>query len=129
MGLADVLKDDTKKSSIIKECAELVDQEVASKSGLSGFAVKAGYGAVKGIKPTFVTEVIDKLLPEFAAKMDPIWAESLKESQPLAYFRTELPDIVRDQTGCYSRREPEVRRRRRHNPGYCKHEDCQLRSR
>jgi hypothetical protein len=86
MGLADVLKDDSKKSSIIKECAELVDQEVASKSGISGFAVKAGYGAVKGIKPGFITEVIDKLLPQFAEKMDPIWAESLKESQPLAHF-------------------------------------------
>ncbi len=86
MGLADVLKDESKKSGIIKDCADLVDQEVASKGGISGFAVKTGYGAVKGIKPGFITEVIEKLLPQFAEKMDPIWAESLKESQPLAHF-------------------------------------------
>jgi hypothetical protein len=86
MSLAEVLKDDSKKSAIIKDCAELVDQEVASKSGISGFAVKTGYGAVKGIKPGFINEVIEKLLPQFAEKMDPIWAESLKESAPTAHF-------------------------------------------
>ena len=86
MGLADVLKDDSQKSAIIKDCATLVDEEVAAKSGLGGFAVKTGYGAVKGVKPTFISEAIERLLPLFAEKLDPIWAESLKESQPLAHF-------------------------------------------
>jgi hypothetical protein len=86
MGLAEVLKDDTKKSAIVKDCAILVDEEVASKSGISGFAVRTGYSAVKGVKPSFINEAIEKLLPQFAEKLDPIWEESLKEAQPNAHF-------------------------------------------
>ena len=39
MGLADALKDDSKKAAIIDDAVKLVDAEVAGKSGLSGFAV------------------------------------------------------------------------------------------
>ena len=50
----------------------VVDEEVAAKGGLSGIAVKAGYAAVKSIKPGFIGQVVEKLLPEFAAQLDPL---------------------------------------------------------
>jgi hypothetical protein len=86
MGLAESLKDESKKSAIITDCLTLVDDEVASKSGISGFAVKAGYGAVKGVKPGFIREVVEKLLPEWAAKLDPLWVDGNKDGKPVAYF-------------------------------------------
>jgi hypothetical protein len=86
MGLSDAIKDETKKGAIIKDCLVLVDEEVASKSGISGFAVKAGYSAVKGIKPGFIQEVVGKLLPEWALKLDPLWVDAEKDGQPIAYF-------------------------------------------
>lgn len=93
MGLSELLKDDTKKNDIIKDCERLVDDEVASKGGISGFAVKAGYGAVKGIKPGFIGRAIEKLLPDFAEKLDPIWADCMKEAQPTAAFERQRPRV------------------------------------
>jgi hypothetical protein len=78
MSLADALLDPAKKSVVVADCCKLVDAEVGDKGGLSGLAVKAGYAVVKGIKPGFVQEVVEKLLPEFAAKLDPFWADAQK---------------------------------------------------
>ncbi|HVY47658.1 MAG TPA: hypothetical protein VHB21_17335 [Minicystis sp.] len=82
MSLADALLDPAKKSSVVADCVKLVDEEVADKGGLSGLAVKAGYAAVKGIKPGFITEVVEKLLPEFAKQIDPFWAEGKEKGNP-----------------------------------------------
>ena len=76
MPLRDVLLNSDKNAAVVSDCCTLVDEEVASKGGLSGLAVKAGYAAVKGIKPGFIREVVEKLLPEFADKLDPLWTEA-----------------------------------------------------
>jgi hypothetical protein len=86
MSLADAMNDPSKKGVIIKDCCTMIDEEVASKGGLSGLAVKAGYAAVKGIKPGFVAEVVDKLMPEFARAIDPIWDEGVKAGKPVDHF-------------------------------------------
>jgi hypothetical protein len=86
MGLAEALADKDKKASIVAECATLIDEEVAAKGGLSGMALKAGYGAVKGIKPGFIAHVRNDLLPEFAKNVDPIWAEGVTKGKPAQYF-------------------------------------------
>jgi len=83
MSLVDAIQDSAKKPAIVADCCKLVDQEVADKGGLSGFAVKAGYAAVKGVKPGFVAEVVEKLLPEFAAKLDPFWTEAKTGGNPV----------------------------------------------
>lgn len=87
MTLSEVFQDEERKRAIIKDAAQLVDEEVAAKGGISGFAVKAGYGAVKGIKPGFINEVLEKLLPQFAEKMEPIWEEGKKAGRASAYFQ------------------------------------------
>ena len=86
MGLSDVLKDDAKKNAIVNDCCTLLDEEVAAKGGLSGLAVKAGYSAVKGIKPGFVKHTVEVLLPEFAEKLDPIWDDAVKSGNPGSYL-------------------------------------------
>lgn len=86
MGLVDALNDPSKKTTVIKDCSKLVDEEVAAKGGLSGIAVKAGYAAVKGVKPGFIDHVIETLMPEFAAAIDPIWEEGKKAGKPVEHF-------------------------------------------
>lgn len=86
MSLTEALKDETKKKAIIQDALKLVDEEVASKGGISGFAVKKGYDAVKSVKPGFVPDVLNKLLPEFAAKAQPIWDEGVKDGKPVPLF-------------------------------------------
>ncbi len=87
MGLSEALADKDKKSKIVADCTVLIDQEVDAKGGLSSIPLKAGYKAVKGIKPGFISHVLDSLLPEFATKVDPIWAEGVKEGKPADYFQ------------------------------------------
>lgn len=94
MGLADAFADTTKKAAIIKDCCTLIDEEVAAKGGLSGLAVKAGYAAVKGIKPGFIAEVVDKLLPEFATAIDPVWVDAKKEPNPVSFFTNQKSRVA-----------------------------------
>jgi hypothetical protein len=74
--LAEILTQPSVRPQVVQACAELIDAEVAAKSGLSGLAVKAGYKLVKAIKPGMVGEVCDRLLPEFAEAMQPFYAEA-----------------------------------------------------
>jgi hypothetical protein len=68
--LADILAND-KRPALVADCVKLVDEEVASKSGLSGIAIKGAYGAVKAIKPGIVSEVVDGLLDDWVARLEP----------------------------------------------------------
>lgn len=87
MGLAEALADSEKRSAIVADCATLIDDEVGAKSGLSSLPLKAGYAAVKGIKPGFIPHVLQALLPEFATKVDPIWAEGVSSGNATKYFQ------------------------------------------
>jgi hypothetical protein len=94
MSLQEALKDESKKGQIIQDAIKLVDEEVASKSGISGFAVKKGYDAVKAVKPGFIPEVLNKLLPEFAAKIEPIWDEGKQKGQAAPFFQKEKSRVA-----------------------------------
>lgn len=94
MGLVEALADGAKKDSVVADVCKLVDEEVASKGGLSGIALKAGYAAVKGVKPGFVQSVVNKLLPDFAAKLDPLWADGVKDGKPVAYLERERSRVA-----------------------------------
>ena len=94
MSLVEALSDASKKDAVVSDVVKLVDEEVASKGGLSGIALKAGYAAVKGVKPGFVQGVVNKLLPDFAAKLDPLWIEAKKDGQPVAYFERERSKVA-----------------------------------
>ena len=85
--LPELLTDASKKEQVIEDCCALIEAEVKDKGGISGLAIKAGYGAVKGVKPGFVRGVVQDLLPEFAKALDPVWQDAKKESRPVApYF-------------------------------------------
>jgi hypothetical protein len=86
MSLADALTDVSKKPLIVKDACELIDEEVKDKGGISGLAIKAGYGAVKGIKPGFVQHAVEDLLPEFAKALDPIYADAKSQNKNVGDF-------------------------------------------
>lgn len=94
MGLVESLADESKKGAVVADVVKLVDEEVSSKGGFSGIALKAGYAAVKGVKPGFVQSVVKKLLPEFAAKLDPFWTDGLKDGKPVAYMEREKSRVA-----------------------------------
>jgi hypothetical protein len=84
MSLVDVLTSPEKKTAVVEDCLRLIDDEVADKSGLSGMAIKAGFAAVKGVKPGFIRQVVEDLVPEFAKALDPIYAEAKDGGKSIA---------------------------------------------
>lgn len=94
--LADVLASPEKKATVVDDCCTLVDQEVADKSGLSGLAIKAGYAAVKGVKPGFIKNTVGDLLPEFAKAIDPLFAEAKSKGEPVGAYFTKYASRAAD---------------------------------
>ncbi len=72
--LQDVLLDKSRRGQVIDDCVQLVDDEVASKGGLTGMTIKAVYMMVKKVSPSIVRELVDKLLDAFVQQLDPIHA-------------------------------------------------------
>ena len=95
MNLSDVLNDEAARASIINDVVGLIDGEVGKQKGLSGVAVKAGYKLVQGVKPGFVRNVVQGLLPEFAAVLEPIRQQALAEGQSVSgYFAAHSQEIA-----------------------------------
>jgi hypothetical protein len=86
MSLVDALTNEDKKKDVVKDCCELIDAEVKDKGGISGLAIKAGYGAVKGIKPGFVEKAVEDLLPDFAKALDPIYDDAKSQNKNVGDF-------------------------------------------
>jgi hypothetical protein len=96
MGLVEALTDEAKKGDVIKDCLALIDAEVKDKGGISGLAIKAGYGTVKGIKPGFVEKAVEDLLPEFARVLDPIYADAKSQNKGVSDFFSSNSGRVAD---------------------------------
>ncbi len=72
--LKDIVSSD-QRPAILRDAVDLVNSEVSSKSGLSGMAIKAGYKAVKTVKPTLIHDAVDNLLNKFVDKLEPFFTE------------------------------------------------------
>ncbi len=82
--LPEKLTDPSQRQRLVADAAQVLSEEVASKGGLSGFAIKAGYKLVQGVKPGFVEEAIDALLDDFVAALEPLVAKAQAAQQPIA---------------------------------------------
>lgn len=67
------------RQAVIDDTAQLIEDEVQSKSGISGMALKTGYGAVKKLKPGIIKEAIDGLLDDFSDALDPLYQDYLED--------------------------------------------------
>jgi hypothetical protein len=86
--LTDILGAGAKRSAVVDDACRVLDDEVKDKSGLTGIAIKAAYGVVKGISPGFVREVVDGLLDDFLKSLDPLYQEAVaKGAKPGAHLQ------------------------------------------
>jgi hypothetical protein len=92
--LTDLIAIPERKKAVVHDAAVLLDEEVASKGGVSGLAVKAAFGMVKAVKPGIIPETIDGLLPEFAAVLDPIFAQRPEGTALGGYLMSREKDVV-----------------------------------
>ncbi|BAY29159.1 hypothetical protein NIES2107_10000 [Nostoc carneum NIES-2107] len=86
MGLSEELLNPTKKDLLVDDCCTMIEEQIASKSGLSGIALKTAFAALKGVKPGYIPHVVEQLLPQCFTAIDPIWSEGVEKGNPVDYL-------------------------------------------
>jgi hypothetical protein len=86
MGLSDELLNSNKKDMIVDDCCTMIEAQLASKSGLSGIALKTAFAALKGVKPGYIPYVVEQLLPQCFTALDPIWDEGIQKGDPVQHL-------------------------------------------
>ena len=71
------------RPKVIADCVQLINEEVDSKGGLTGLAVKGAYAIVKAVKPGFVPEAVDHMLDDFVKRLEPFWADAQAKNEPV----------------------------------------------
>lgn len=89
--LVEQLGKEPRRPAVVADCVDLIDAQVKHK----GFIVKSAYATIKAIKKKFVPEVVDALLDDWLAKIQPHydkWASA--KSSPLVDFMVARSDDV-----------------------------------
>ena len=71
------------RPKVLVDCVRLIDEEVDSKGGLSGLAVKGAYALVKAVKPGFVSEAVDNMVDDFVKRLEPFYAAAQAKNEPV----------------------------------------------
>lgn len=94
MGLSDILLNENNRDSVVDDCVELIEKQVASAPGLGGLALKAAYSTVKGIRADYCAQVVDQLLPEISIALDPMWSEAVNNGNPVEYLTERKAQVA-----------------------------------
>ncbi|MCC5619063.1 hypothetical protein LC605_29085 [Nostoc sp. CHAB 5836] len=94
MGLSDGLLNPTKKAMIIEDCCKMIEGQLASKSGMSGIALKTAFAALKGVKPGYIPYVVEQILPQCFTAIDPIWNEGVEKGNPIEHLNANRSDTA-----------------------------------
>ena len=81
--LAEILLVPGLRPKVVADCVQLINEEVDSKGGLTGLAVKGAYAIVKAVKPGFVSEAVDHMLDDFVKRLEPFWAAAQAKNVPI----------------------------------------------
>ena len=73
--LHDILLAPDNQPAVVADCLKLIEQEVASKSGVSGTAVKLSYKTAKSLASGYLQSTVESLLPDLVAQLEPFWAD------------------------------------------------------
>lgn len=86
------------KRALALDVTRAIDEEVEAKSGLGGLALKGAYKIARATNRDFVPNTVEKLLPEFAAKLEPIVDDHhrVAANMPLEAWFTEKAGAVAD---------------------------------
>ena len=85
MTLADKMTTIPNRERVITDCCTLIDEEVKSKSGFGGIAIKTGYGLVKAVSPKFISDVVDAMLDEWVGKLEPFYTQWQASGKSVAF--------------------------------------------
>lgn len=79
---------------VIRDTVKLIDSEVASKSGMTGLALKGGYKVVKKLRNgRMIERAVDHLLDDFTGALNPMYQEFVQSDVDLFenYLKEHIP--------------------------------------
>jgi Family of unknown function (DUF6918) len=59
------------REHVVADCVAMIDHQVQSKGGVGGLTIRAAYATIKAIKRGFVKDVVEALLDDWLAKLQP----------------------------------------------------------
>lgn len=63
------------QEALVNDLARTVETHIASKSGITGMAMKMGFNALRSAKPDIAVRATRTLLPDIAQALDPLHSE------------------------------------------------------
>ena len=105
------------RPKVIADCVTLIQEEVDSKGGLSGLAVKAAFAVVKAVKPGFITEAVDHMLDDFVKRLEPFWADAQAKNEPVGALMNARAGAGRRRAARHQRRARRARQEPRLEEG------------
>lgn len=73
--LSSLVGDPGSRKIIVRDCVDLIENEVRSKKGVSGMAVKAAFSVVRAVRPGMIAQSVDGLLDAFMSQIQPLFEE------------------------------------------------------
>jgi hypothetical protein len=68
--------------TVVADCEELVTNQVADMSGVTGAAIKLAYTTVRKVDSNHIHAMIETILPSVADALQPYWAQFSAEYTP-----------------------------------------------
>ena len=92
--LIEQLGSEPQRPQVISDCVELIDMTVKRK----GFFIKSAYATIKAVKKRFVPEVVDSMLNEWLAKIQPHYDkwQAQKSSSFSDFLIARSDDVAED---------------------------------
>jgi hypothetical protein len=84
------------RPKVIADCVRLIEEEVDSKGGFSGIAIKGAFMVVKAVKPGFINEAVDHMLDDFVRRLEPFHTEAQQKNEPVGPFLNARAGTVAD---------------------------------
>ena len=84
------------RPKVVADSVRLIEEEVESKGGLSGIAIKGAFMVVKAVKPGFINEAVDHMLDDFVRRLEPFHTEAQQKNEPIGPFLNARASTVAD---------------------------------
>ena len=92
---SELLLDESRRSALIADLADMVEDYVAHRPGFRGMTLRTGLAAVKRQLPDAIPRTITRLLPDFLNALDPLHAASrTADAAGFARFLKNDPALV-----------------------------------
>jgi hypothetical protein len=92
----DVLGDPARRDRLFGDCARLIEEEVRSKRGLGGIALRAGFAAFQRVQPGILPLAVERLVPDMARAIEPHWTAVRGSPEPVGSLVARARGVADD---------------------------------